>query len=378
MFIMNKSTIAKINKRRPPGSQLVRLGLSTYTTARLGYIECVPCPLKDSPKIGYLYCTRKRRTAASFTENASQSNMNSQLDFEHDFEAENHEVESSKKRTIYNKWMENLRQLADSFLCFVSKCQDDCPNKMDITLLSSPCSCKKFVKKNIYIFFLLSSKMFEVVFCGCKTIPEQMVEMGILPASLNNVQYGIHFGLLNFMIDMRDFLATSGQGLATLYNKVNMGAEREILKAFCQNLLPIYVRLMTIVESKVEEAASGFEELNGCPACSDQSIEVVFLYQVDSNVTVDDCQYVAIDGNFSLKYERRKDVESDGGKELEQVEAQLKQVWIGDDMVKTYEKERTEEGIGRFDSNFHAGSGSLAKSIKYPIKSLFCGELCTA
>ncbi|KAL0093857.1 hypothetical protein F4703DRAFT_1790279 [Phycomyces blakesleeanus] len=190
---MNKSTRAKINKRRPPGSQLVRLGLSIYMPSRLGYIECVPCPLKDNPKIGYLYCTRKRRTAAYSTENASQSNMNSQLDFKYDFEAENHEVESSKKRTIYN-----------------NKCQDDCPDKRDITPLSPPCS---------------SSKMFEVVFCGCKTISEQLVEMGILPASLNNVQYGIHFGLLNFMMDMRNVLATSGQGLATLYNKVNMGAE---------------------------------------------------------------------------------------------------------------------------------------------------------
>ncbi|OAD69733.1 hypothetical protein PHYBLDRAFT_66051 [Phycomyces blakesleeanus NRRL 1555(-)] len=320
---MNKSTRAKRNKRRSPGSQLVCLEPSTYIPSRLGYIECVPRPLKDNPKIGYLYCTRKQRTPASFTENASQSNMNSQLDFEYDFEAENHEVESSKKRTIYNKWMENLFQLANSFLCFVSKCQDGCSDKRDITPLSPP----------------PSSKMFEIVFCGCKTIPEQLVEMGILPASLNNVQYGIHIRLLNFMIDMRNVLATSGQGLATLYNKINMGTERKISKAFCQNLLPIYIRLMAIVESKVEKAASGFEELNGCPACPDQ---------VDSNVTIDDCQYVAMDGNFSLKCERRKDVEGDVGKELEQ--------------------------IGRFDSNFHAGSGSLAKSIKYSIKGLFAAS----
>ncbi|OAD75528.1 hypothetical protein PHYBLDRAFT_64441 [Phycomyces blakesleeanus NRRL 1555(-)] len=181
-----------------------------------------------------------------------------------------------------------------------------------------------------------TSGTFEIVFCGYKFIPEQLVEMGMLPASLNNVQYAIHFRLLEFMRDMRDVLATSGQGLANLCNKINLDAK--ISKAYCQNLLHVFIRLTMIVEAKVEKLLPGFWESNCCPACPD----------VDSNVAIDDCQYVAMDGNFSLKCERRKDGEGDVGKELEQV--------------------------GRFDSNFHAGSGSLAKSIKYPIKGLFAAS----
>ncbi|KAL0084908.1 hypothetical protein F4703DRAFT_1916878 [Phycomyces blakesleeanus] len=175
--------------------------------------------------------------------------------------------------------------------------------------------------------------------------------MSILPASLNNIQYAIHFGLLEFMRDMRDVLAISGQGLADLYNKINLGAETD-LKGVLPESSPY------LHQAKVEKLSSGFQESSCCTACPDvsglcgivyshQSIEVVFLCQVDSNVAVEDCQFVATDGNFSLKCERKKGGEGDVGEKLEQVEAQLKQVWIGDGVV------------GRFDSNFH---GDLLES----------------
>ncbi|KAL0085661.1 hypothetical protein J3Q64DRAFT_1835289 [Phycomyces blakesleeanus] len=154
--------------------------------------------------------------------------------------------------------------------------------------------------------------------------------MSILPASLNNIQYAIHFGLLEFMRDMRDVLAISGQGLADLYNKINLGAETD-LKGVLPESSPY------LHQAKVEKLSSGFQESSCCTACPD----------VDSNVAVEDCQFVATDGNFSLKCERKKGGEGDVGEKLEQVEAQLKQVWIGDGVV------------GRFDSNFH---GDLLES----------------
>ncbi|OAD75770.1 hypothetical protein PHYBLDRAFT_186013 [Phycomyces blakesleeanus NRRL 1555(-)] len=321
----------------------------------------------SSPRLKYTYTRKKRaRTmAVAPVETPSENIAASQTDLDVEIDFDTYEASQTQKRSLYNKWVDLLPQLADSFLRYLGRCKDGCLDKKVIAPLSHfLCSCTKFSKKNIYMFFLHSSGTFEVVFCGCKSIPEQLVEMGMLPASLNNVQYAIHFGLLEFMRDMRDVLATSGQGLADLYNKINLGAERQISKAYCQNLLHVFIRLTMIVEAKVEKLSPGFRESNCCPACPD----------VDSNVAVDDCRYVAMDGNFSLKCERRKDGEGDVGEELEQVEAQLKQVWIGDDVVKTYEKERAEEGVGRFDSNFHAGSGSLAKSIKYPIKGLFAAS----
>ncbi|KAL0081434.1 hypothetical protein F4703DRAFT_1931029 [Phycomyces blakesleeanus] len=322
----------------------------------------------SSSRLKYTYTHKKRaRTMAvapvempSKNIAASQTDLNVEIDFD------TYEASQTQKISLYNKWVDLLPQLAGSFQRYLGRCKDGCLNKKAIAPLSHfLCSCTKFSKKNIYMFFLHSSGTFEVVFCGCKSIPKQLVvspqvEMGMLPASLNNVQYAIHFGLLEFMRDMQDVLAISGQGLADLYNKINLGAERQISKVYCQNLLHVFIRLTMIIEAKVEKLSFGFQESNCCPACPD----------VDSNVTIDDYQYVAMDGNFSLKCERRKDVEGDVGEKLEQVETQLKQVWIGDNVVKMYEKERAEEGVGWFDSNFHAGSSGLANTGEMTLNTL--------
>ncbi|KAL0088876.1 hypothetical protein J3Q64DRAFT_1832587 [Phycomyces blakesleeanus] len=306
----------------------------------------------SSSRLKYTYTHKKRaRTMAiapvempSKNIAASQTDLNVEIDFD------TYEASQTQKISLYNKWVDLLPQLAGSFQRYLGRCKDGCLNKKAIAPLSHfLCSCTKFSKKNIYMFFLHSSETFEVVFCGCKSISEQLVicnksnnqvsgspqvEMGMLPASLNNVQYAIHFGLLEFMRDMQDVLAISGQGLADLYNKINLGAERQISKVYCQNLLHVFIRLTIIIEAKVEKLSFGFQESNCCPACPD----------VDSNVTIDDYQYVAMDGNFSLKCERRKDVEGDVGEKLEQV--------------------------GRFDSNFHASSSGLANTGEMTLNTL--------
>ncbi|KAL0092206.1 hypothetical protein J3Q64DRAFT_1867405 [Phycomyces blakesleeanus] len=247
---------------------------------------------------------------------ASQTDLDVEIDFN------TYEASQTQKRSLYNKWVDLLLQLADSFLRYLGRCKDGCLDKKVIAPLSHFLySCTKFSKKNIYMFFLHFSGIFEVVFCRCKSISKQLVKMGMLPASLNNVQYAIHFGLLEFIRDMQDVLAISGQGLADLYNKINLGAE---------------IRKKLYIKT----------DLKG----------------VDSNVTIKDIQFFAMDSNFSLKCERMENADSVGEEELEQVEAQLNQVWIGDDVV------------GHFDSSFHAGSSDMTKSRKYPIKDLFAAS----
>ncbi|KAL0082796.1 hypothetical protein J3Q64DRAFT_1865106 [Phycomyces blakesleeanus] len=210
----------------------------------------------SSPRLKYTYtCKKRARTmAVSPIETPSENIAASQTDLDVKIDFNTYEASQTQKRSLYNK------------------CKDGCLDKKVIAPLSHfLCSCTTFSKKNIYMFFLHFSETFEIVFCGCKSIPEQLVEMGMLPASLNNVQYAIHFGLLEFMRDMRDVLTTSGQGLADLYNKINLGAERQISNAYCQNLLHVFIRLTIIVEAKVEKHLPGFWESNCCPACPDVS-----------------------------------------------------------------------------------------------------------
>jgi hypothetical protein len=70
--------------------------------------------------------------------------------------------------------------------------------------------------------YLVSGEFeFEFEFCHYKTIPEQLFEMGLMPASPTDPKRAIHFGLLINFNAMRDNLGGSGEGMAAYYNQIN-------------------------------------------------------------------------------------------------------------------------------------------------------------
>ncbi|KAL0096440.1 hypothetical protein J3Q64DRAFT_1020590 [Phycomyces blakesleeanus] len=122
-----------------------------------------------------------------------------------------------------------------------------------------------------FLYVYVALKFFEVVFCECKTIPEQLAEMGMFPGSLKNTQFAIHFGLLEFMRNLRNVLATSDQGLVDLYNKVNPASEKQMTKTFFKSIFPAYTKLMMLVEDRgknVSPASIGSEGFSACPNVS--------------------------------------------------------------------------------------------------------------
>ncbi|KAL0090927.1 hypothetical protein F4703DRAFT_1925220 [Phycomyces blakesleeanus] len=141
---------------------------------------------------------------------------------------------------------------------------------------ASPCDLEIADAKMVALInepLILSLKFFEVVFCECKTIPEQLAEMGMFPGSLKNTQFAIHFGLLEFMRNLRNVLATSDQGLVDLYNKVNPASEKQMTKTFFKSIFPAYTKLMMLVEDRgknVSPASIGSEGFSACPNQSEQ------------------------------------------------------------------------------------------------------------
>jgi hypothetical protein len=67
----------------------------------------------------------------------------------------------------------------------------------------------------------LVSGEFGFEFYHCKSIPEQFVEMGLMPASPTDPKCAIHFDLLIYFNAMRDNLGVSGEGMAAYYNQIN-------------------------------------------------------------------------------------------------------------------------------------------------------------
>ncbi|GAA5808050.1 hypothetical protein MFLAVUS_001432 [Mucor flavus] len=87
-----------------------------------------------------------------------------------------------------------------SFLRFANMRENGCSDRRAIAPIARlPHSCGIFCKKNIYVHFVHNSQTFEIDFCSCRTMPEQLVEMGMLPASLKNILFAIRFGTLEFM-----------------------------------------------------------------------------------------------------------------------------------------------------------------------------------
>ncbi|KAG2190859.1 uncharacterized protein EV154DRAFT_579325 [Mucor mucedo] len=272
--------------------------------------------------------------------------------------------------TLSNNWEELLPKLVDCYILSVKNL--GVPKifagyeEMSFGYTCSNENCG-FSTKPLNFFCTRFVLVNDFKWCNCKSLSQALMLCGFLPSSPMFPKSAVHLGMLSNLNMLRNHLGASGQALADYYNAVMGNPENGISHKICQNLLPLYSRLLLLVDSAVDYlAATCSLQDNECPACPQDG------FPGTSNST-NNIKTISLDGCFSMKCLKSKD------DSLHQTPVPaIEKMWVKQSTVDFYEKERASRDV-LASENTHRASGQTAslKSKVFPVKGLFaasCGR----